>query len=317
MIEIKSSPKCDSDIKMVMNKEKRGGVRLVTCADAIREVMTDPNKVYSTREVINLIYQKHPNRPWKESTIRCYLIGLSVNHPSSIYYPSLHKRAFLFSLGRGRWKLYDPKKYDERTWGESRSDFSEKIKLLEKLEDKAIFCTLAMMAYNPSIGRVFRSGGVDEFVHVSCKYFHNIYSIQSREEFDKWHDEFVNEIINTIRTTSRERIISYGQAQKPVNVFLKVYVDWAELPKPEIAKKIRPYLHVPLDSVVMRYVRRHFHQYYKKFKLRILPLSKINKEQYYSWQRCFREIHPQKPLIIDVFWAIKRFGYDVLKNNSH
>jgi len=187
-------------------------------------------------------------------------------------------------------------------------EFSEKIRLLKKLEDKAIFCTLAMMAYNPSIGRVFKSSGVDKFIRISWESFYSIQNIRSQEEFDKWHDRLVNEVRRTIGTTSRGKIISYGQAQKPVNVFIKVYVVWAGLPKPEIAMKLRPYLHVPLDRVVMRYVRYHFPQYYQKFNLRMLRLSEINKELYYSWQKCFREIHPQKPLIIDVFWAVKRFN---------
>ncbi len=50
--------------------------------------------------------------------------------------------------------------------------------------------------------------------------------------------------------------MSYGQAQKPVNVFLKVYVDWAKLPDRKTAIRLAKYLHVPLDSVVMGRVRR-------------------------------------------------------------
>jgi hypothetical protein len=113
---------------------------------------------------------------------------------------------------------------------------------------------------------------------------------------------------STIGTTSRGEKISYGQAQKPVNVFLKVYVDWAGLPKPEIAVRLRPYLHVPLDSVVMKYIRYHFPQHYQKFNLRITSLSEMGREQHYSWQKCLRELNPKKPLIVDVFWAINRFN---------
>ena len=184
----------------------------------------------------------------------------------------------------------------------------KQIQLLEELEDKAIFCSLAMMAYNPSIGRVLIKGGVDQFIRISWDMLLKLHVIQSRDEFDKWHDQFVEKTRSTIGTTSRGGKISYGQAQKPVNVFLKVYVDWAGLPKPEIAVRLRPYLHVPLDSVVMKYIRRHFPQLYQKFNLRITSLSEMGREQYYSWQKCFRELNPKKPLIVDVFWAIKRFN---------
>jgi len=186
-------------------------------------------------------------------------------------------------------------------------EISEKIRLLEKLEDKAVFCSLAMMTYNPSIGRVLKKGGVDQFICISREALHEAQDIPTHDKFDAWHDQFVKKVRSTIGTTSRGEMISYGQAQKPINVFLKVYVDWAELPKPEIATRLRPYLHVPLDSVLMKYIRYHFPQYYQRFNLKVTPLSQMEKEQYYSWQKCFREIYPRKPLIIDVFWAVKRF----------
>jgi len=34
----------------------------------------------------------------------------------------------------------------------------------------------------------------------------------------------------------------------------------------------------------------------------------MGRKQYYSWQKCLRELNPKKPLIVDVFWAIKRFN---------
>ena len=46
-----------------------------------------------------------------------------------------------------------------------------------------------------------------------------------------------------ISETSRGKSISYGEAQKPVNVFFKVYVDWAKLPNPALffrRKTLRP-----------------------------------------------------------------------------
>ncbi|MEM1525266.1 MAG: hypothetical protein QW372_07050 [Nitrososphaerales archaeon] len=187
-------------------------------------------------------------------------------------------------------------------------EIPEKIQLLEKLEDKAIFCSLAMMSYNPSIGRVLKKGGVDQFIHISWEAICKVQDIQSCDEFDKWHDQFVERIMSTIGTTSRGEKISYGQAQKPINVFLKVYIDWAGLPRPQIAIRLRPYLHVPLDSVVMKYIKQHFRQYYHKFNLITVRLSEMNREQYYSWQKCFRELHTKKPLIVDVFWAVKRFN---------
>ena len=83
---------------------------MTTCVDAVREAVTELGGVVSTREVIDYIYRKYPNRPWKESSIRAHLIGLSVNHPTSRHYPALRKHAFLFCVDRGKYRLYNPEK---------------------------------------------------------------------------------------------------------------------------------------------------------------------------------------------------------------
>jgi hypothetical protein len=183
------------------------------------------------------------------------------------------------------------------------------IQSLEALEKQAIFDTLAMMSYNPSISRVLEEGGVDKFISVANEMFRKIENIQTCDEFDSWHNQFVEKIRDAVGTTSRGKKISYGQAQKPINVFLKVYVDWAGLPNAGLSARLRPYLHVPLDSKVMKYAKNNFPQYYRKYKLKVANLSNIEKEQYCSWQRCFRELSPKKPLTIDVSWAKARFKF--------
>jgi len=79
---------------------------MATCAEAIRQAVTELGRVVSTREIINYVYRKHPGRPWKESTIRAHVIGCSVNHSSSHHYPSFPK--FLFTVEMGRVRLYNP-----------------------------------------------------------------------------------------------------------------------------------------------------------------------------------------------------------------
>jgi len=39
--------------------------------------------------------------------------AVSVNHPSSKHYPTLHRQACLFYVGGGRYRLYDPEKDNE------------------------------------------------------------------------------------------------------------------------------------------------------------------------------------------------------------
>lgn len=80
---------------------------MVTCTDAVKEAVTNLDRVVSTRDVINYIYKKYPDKPWKENSIQCHLIGLSVNHPSSRHYPTQRRQACLFYVGRGHYRLYD------------------------------------------------------------------------------------------------------------------------------------------------------------------------------------------------------------------
>jgi len=75
---------------------------VVTCKDAVIEAVTELGKVISTREVIDYVYKEHPDKPWKEVSMGCHLVGLSINHPSSKHHPTLHRQACLFYVGGRR-----------------------------------------------------------------------------------------------------------------------------------------------------------------------------------------------------------------------
>jgi hypothetical protein len=78
-----------------------------TCREAIEEVFANESDVLETGQVIDRIYGRYPNHPWKPSTICAHLVGLSVNHPSSVHHPHLRRHGFLFSLGKGRYRNWN------------------------------------------------------------------------------------------------------------------------------------------------------------------------------------------------------------------
>ncbi|GBE19119.1 hypothetical protein BMS3Abin16_01734 [archaeon BMS3Abin16] len=80
----------------------------ITCKDAVINAINEIKGDASSNEIINRIYTKYPNKPWKENSIRCHLIGLSVNHPSAKHYPHLFKQACLFTPAKGRFRFYNP-----------------------------------------------------------------------------------------------------------------------------------------------------------------------------------------------------------------
>jgi len=186
------------------------------------------------------------------------------------------------------------------------------IKHLESRENESVIKAMAFMAYNPSIGRVLAKNGVKSFAKMATSRVAVLSHITSAEDFDSFHHSWVTEIITKIHRNARggSKKISYGQAQKPINVFLKLYVDWAHQPDEKTARRLLPWLHVPLDSIVMKNLSKKFS---KEFNRDIHPLqgksyslSKIDRELYYCWQNLFRTKYSIKPLLFDIVWSTRR-----------
>lgn len=213
-------------------------------------------------------------------------------------------------------------------------DRFELIKLLTGREQEAIIRTLAMMAFVPAIGRVLQEESVWDFADLMVETIPKLYGQVTRERFDQLHAEACEKIMSTFKT-ARGQTLAYGQAQKPINVFFKVYVDWARLPDRDLAEKLAPHLHVPLDSLVMKFFKREFLQDYEarigslrrrqidrnaerikevpnsRTLARLLAgsefsLAAVNKEAYLAWQGLFRSLYPGKPLTLDLIWVLER-----------
>ena len=185
------------------------------------------------------------------------------------------------------------------------------IEELKKSEEKSIIQVMAFMSYNPSIGRVLQKGGVKEFQKMAIQKVSEVKDIKPEKEFDTFHGKWISEFIDKIKT-NKGLDCSYGQAQKAINVFLKLFVDWAKLPDEITAQKIRPFLHVPLDSILMKTISKNYVGFYKQEIRPLLTsnqsfsLSKVDEKIYTKWQNFFRKRYPEKPLLFDIVWAINR-----------
>jgi len=122
----------------------------MTCREAIQEVFADGDGILTTNDVIARIYARYPDQPWRDSTIRAHLIALSVNHPSSHHYPSTRKHAFLFSLGNGRYRRWNPQqdgRWDVTDTGVQLVDEGEDVAVSEEdseLEASAIVTSISL-----------------------------------------------------------------------------------------------------------------------------------------------------------------------------
>ena len=185
------------------------------------------------------------------------------------------------------------------------------ISSLKQKERNAIITVMAFMSYNPSIGRALEKYGVEKFQSMVIKKVTTLSRITSIEQFDRFHRSWVNQFVRHICNNKRRKC-SIGQAQKAINVFLKLYVDWARLPDRITARKILPFLHVPLDSILMSKVAEYFPKFFEE-EIRSIrknnynhSLARIDRKEYDAWQKFFRDSHPQKPIIFDIIWATNR-----------
>jgi len=191
-------------------------------------------------------------------------------------------------------------------------DVDNFVEQLVASEGAVVTEVMAFMSYNPSIGRVLEKGGVAKFQDMMRGVDEKLLKVQSQQDVDALHRQCVSNLIANFKT-SRDSRPSYGQGQKPVNVFFKVYVDWARKPDDQTRTRLLPHLHVPLDSIVMKTIKEKYLDWYKleikpliKAPLQEFSLSKIDEELYMRWQAFFREQHPEKPLVFDVVWGMKR-----------
>lgn len=194
----------------------------------------------------------------------------------------------------------------------------ELISTLKVKEELEILHTIAFMAYNPSIGRVLQPKGVKKFSNIAEKIIEDAIQIKDIESFDKLHKDWLILFKNRIKTNGEKmNKCTYGQAQKAINVFLKVYFDWGKYRFSN--KKIKTFLHVPLDSNVLSYFKKNFKDVVafqnvveittKYHKLSNHSLSQIKKyNEYFAWQQFFRELYPKKPVLFDIVWALERLN---------
>ncbi len=187
-----------------------------------------------------------------------------------------------------------------------------RVEELAKSEHEAIDRTLIMMAYNPSCARIFSRDANENIKDIIYSFITRIHEFDSQEQFDQAHWETLEEIVGRVenrKSSKSSTKITYGQAQKGLNVFLKVYVDWANLPTPDIAAKVKKFLHCPLDSVVMNNIRTRETGLYRKYQSPPCSMRTIRThEEYMRWQNICRELvakgNYSKRTLVDVVWYL-------------
>jgi hypothetical protein len=187
---------------------------------------------------------------------------------------------------------------------------------LAENEDLSIVRGLGSLAFLRAQGRTLEERSQEKVLNLLWDIRLELDSISSRGIFDALHHVWVNRALEILRTNRQSRL-AYGQGQKTINVFLKFYVDWASRPTGEVATRLRPWLHCPLDKVVMEAMRSHNVEAWRKriwdphYRDRVkhqqrASMSMIDESAYGAWQAWIRELSPTKPVLVDTIWSLLR-----------
>ncbi len=169
-----------------------------------------------------------------------------------------------------------------------------------------------------------------KFQELGWQYSRRLRSLHTSAEFDDYHHEFVTAFRDTIKTRSGT-VISYGEAQQPINIFLKDYVDNIHLLGTEEAARLRQYIHVTMDGVMIYYFQSFFREDYLRHiapyhnasgcfdnchapsfhhqdlsQSQLTQLLFFSRDTYCAWQSWFRQIYPSRPSLLDAVWSIAR-----------
>ena len=204
------------------------------------------------------------------------------------------------------------------------------IEHLKGSEDEVIVKELAMAEI--MLGRMvprFEKNCISKFQTLAWEYSKRLVNITVIGDFDIFHKEFAAGFREQIKSENGG-FASYGEAQKPINLFLKSYVDRFAVPGKAAARILRPFLHVPLDKVVTGYFRSHFREDYDRFIAPVhqqinqtmkavhpgpstkLPdsllsqLKYLEEGEYFAWQSWFRQVYPDRPVLLDNVWFFER-----------
>jgi hypothetical protein len=121
--------------------------------------------------------------------------------------------------------------------------------------------------------------------------FESLERIGSDEEFNKMHRAFCQWFVKTIRLAKTEEPSSYGHAAKVLDLALKVYVYYCNMPSPAKAEALTPWLNGAFDTHILSYLYRKL----EDIKGKPYPphyswtIKVINKEDYDLLQKVIRQ----------------------------
>jgi len=138
---------------------------------------------------------------------------------------------------------------------------------------------------------LFQERSADPIKEKLADLFEGLDRINSDQDFDKMHRDFCQWFVRTISLAKTEEPSSYGHAAKVLDLALKVYVYYCNMPSPAKAEGLMPRLNGAIDTPILRHLFKKLEDNYKEsFPPHYLwTIKMINKEDYELLQKIIRQ----------------------------
>jgi len=103
---------------------------------------------------------------------------------------------------------------------------------------------------------LFQEASADLIKAKLTELFEGLVRISAEQEFNKMHRGFCQWFVKTIRLAKTEGTPSYGHAAKVLDLALKVYVYYCNMPSPTKAEVLTPWLNGAIDTHILSYLYR-------------------------------------------------------------
>lgn len=138
--------------------------------------------------------------------------------------------------------------------------------------------------------RLFEEGSKNKILNQLADFTAKLETINSQNEYTQLHQGFCYAFSRDIQTASKKlkngklkpsKPASFGQAAKVLDIVLKVYIHYASLPSESVALKIKPFLHGPIDTPILKYLQKK----YSAEHITATTIESIDEPQYIELQR--------------------------------
>ena len=161
-----------------------------------------------------------------------------------------------------------------------------------ELAEKAKYQNIIDMAVGfTAMLPLFQERSADLIKEKLADLFEGLDRIVSDQDFFQMHENFCRWFVHTIKLAKTEELPSYGHAAKVVDLALKVYVYYFNMPSQAKAESLIPRLNGAIDTPILRYLFKRLEDIYgKSYPPHYLwTIKMINKEDYDLLQKVIRQ----------------------------